>query len=208
MNKKTKMAPAERAAKERLLSTLRVLSPEDNATEAVTAFAAGLHGEIEPGMFSELLRQKIAKGDSMAVSEQTLLSQTAALDAMFASLARRAALNMGVNREASETYLRLALRAQNQCRMTLETLATIKNPPVVFAKQANIAHGHQQVNNGTAAPSPHADESEKSQNELLEHDHGERLDTRAASTTGRSHPAMATVEVIDRTSQRTRKGRG
>jgi hypothetical protein len=31
--------------------------------------------------------------------------------------------------------------------MTLETLATIKNPPVVFARQANIAQGPQQVNN-------------------------------------------------------------
>ena len=40
--------------------------------------------------------------------------------------------------------MRMALKAQNQCRMTLETLATIKNPPVVFAKQANTAQGPQQ----------------------------------------------------------------
>jgi hypothetical protein len=46
-----------------------------------------------------------------------------------------------------ENYMRMAMRAQNQCRMTLETLATIKNPPVVFAKQANINNGGQkQVN--------------------------------------------------------------
>ena len=43
--------------------------------------------------------------------------------------------------------MRLALKAQGQCRATLETLATIKNPPVVFARQANIAQGPQQVNN-------------------------------------------------------------
>jgi hypothetical protein len=49
-------------------------------------------------------------------------------------------------------------KAQNQCRMTLETLSTIKNPPVVYAKQANIAHGPQQVNNGTA-PASHANET-------------------------------------------------
>jgi hypothetical protein len=47
----------------------------------------------------------------------------------------------------SEAYMRMALKAQNQCRMTLETLATIKNPAVVFARQANIAQGPQQVNN-------------------------------------------------------------
>jgi len=46
-----------------------------------------------------------------------------------------------------EVHMRLALEAQNQCRMTLETLATIKNPPTVFARQANIAHRPQQVNN-------------------------------------------------------------
>jgi hypothetical protein len=36
-------------------------------------------------------------------------------------------------------------------RMTLESLATIKNPPVVYARQANIAHGPQQVNNQLVA---------------------------------------------------------
>jgi hypothetical protein len=36
----------------------------------------------------------------------------------------------------------LALKAQSQCRATLETLAAIKNPqPVAFVRQANIAHG-------------------------------------------------------------------
>ena len=44
--------------------------------------------------------------------------------------------------------MRMALKAQSQCRATLETLATIKNPPAVFARQANIAQGPQQVNNG------------------------------------------------------------
>jgi hypothetical protein len=46
----------------------------------------------------------------------------------------------------TEVRLRLALKAQTQCRATVETLATMKNP-VVFAKQANIAHGPQQINN-------------------------------------------------------------
>jgi hypothetical protein len=33
--------------------------------------------------------------------------------------------------------MRMALRAQNQCRGNLETLAALKNPQVIFAKQAN-----------------------------------------------------------------------
>jgi hypothetical protein len=43
--------------------------------------------------------------------------------------------------------MQMVLKAQSQCRATLKTLATIKNPPVVFARQANIAQGPQQVNN-------------------------------------------------------------
>lgn len=79
----------------------------------------------------------------------TLTEHAAALDAIFTELARRGALNLGEYLSASETYLRLALKAQSQCHATLETLAEIKNPhPVAFVQQANIAHGPQQVNNG------------------------------------------------------------
>ena len=61
----------------------------------------------------------------------------------------------------------MAYKAQNQCRMTSETLSTIKNPPVVYAKQANIAHGPQQVNNGPSSAT-RTGENEKLPNELLE----------------------------------------
>lgn len=48
-----------------------------------------------------------------------------------------------------QAYLGLALKAQAQCRATLEALAEIKNPrPMAFVKQANISGGPQQVNNG------------------------------------------------------------
>jgi|WetSurMetagenome_2_1015567.scaffolds.fasta_scaffold32360_3 hypothetical protein len=83
-----------------------------------------------------------------------LAAQAAALNAMFRELARRASLNMGEYLDASERYMRLALKAQGQCRATLEMLAAMKNPPVVFARQANINNGGQQrVNNG-AQPAP------------------------------------------------------
>jgi hypothetical protein len=73
--------------------------------------------------------------------------------------------------------MRLALKAQSQCRATLETLATVKNPPVLFAKQANIANGPQQVNNGTPAPGPApAGKVETISNELMEAQGAERLD--------------------------------
>jgi hypothetical protein len=91
-----------------------------------------------------------ANGGDLKRAEAMLVVQAHTLDAIFNSLARRAALNMGEYLNAAETYLRLALKAQSQCRATLETLALIKNPhPVAFVRQQNIGV-NQQVNNGSA----------------------------------------------------------
>lgn len=84
--------------------------------------------------------------------ESLLLSQATTLNAIFAEMARRAALNMNSNIPATEAYMRMALRAQNQSRATLETLSAVKNPSVVVAKQANITTGPQQVNNVLVTP--------------------------------------------------------
>jgi len=104
---------------------------------------------------------------SLSSAEALLMSQALALNTVFGELARRAALNMGEYMDATDKYMRLALKAQGQCRATLETLAVIKNPPVVFAKQANIAHGPQQVNNGAGLPA-RTENATIPPNELLE----------------------------------------
>jgi hypothetical protein len=80
--------------------------------------------------------------------EDMLTAQAHVLDAIFNTLAQRAAMNMGEGYlQATETYLKLALRAQSQARATWEALANIQNPPVMgYVRQANIAH-NQQVNN-------------------------------------------------------------
>ena len=70
------------------------------------------------------------------------MAQAVALNTIFGELARRSALNMGEHLDASERYMRLALKAQGQCRATLQTLADIKNPrPVSFVNHANITTG-------------------------------------------------------------------
>jgi hypothetical protein len=125
-----------------------------------------------------------------------LVGQAHSLDAIFTELARRSAANMGEYIEASEKYMRLALKAQAQCRATIETLAALKNPPVVIARQANISAGPQQVNNGTP---PRAEVSSNQPNELLEHSHEQRLDPIAAGTAGRGDPQMVPLEASNRT---------
>ena len=152
------------------------------------------------GLVNALSDQAKAVSDGkLDRAEHMLTVQAHTLDAVFNTLARKAAVNMGGRGEYLETaelYLRLALKAQSQCRATLETLALMKNPaPVAFVRQANIAHGPQQVNNGPApAGDPsRAGETENQQNKLVEAQHGERLDTGAAGTASAANGAANTV---------------
>jgi hypothetical protein len=92
-----------------------------------------------------------------------------------------------------DPYLRLALKAQTQCRATLETLATIKNPPIIYAKQANFANGHQQVNNGVP-PTTHTGETKNQQNEPLTELPDETLDAGRAGAAIEVDKAMAAMD--------------
>lgn len=155
--------------------------------------------------------EKMNAGD-MSKAEGMLYAQAHALQSIFMNFSRRA-LKQEYQRNL-ESFLRMALKAQNQCRMTLETLATIKNPPVVFAKQANINNGGQQQVNNAAAPGfprttragagAHAANHSTDQTELLEASDGQRLDTGAAGAASRADPHMATVEAVHRAPQRRR----
>lgn len=143
-------------------------------------------------------------GNDLAAAEQMLVAQAIALNSIFAEMARRSALNMGDYLDATDRYMRLALKAQGQCRATLETLAAIKNPPVVFARQANIAHGPQQVNNGVApgrtqgAPAHAHEQTGIKSNELLEMEDGKRLDAGAQGTAGLANSRLAAVGTVNR----------
>ena len=149
--------------------------------------------------------EAINDGD-LGRAETMLTAQAHTLDAIFNNLASRAIKTEYLNN--LETYLKLALRSQSQCRTTWEALACIKNPPVMgYVRQANIAHGPQQVNNATPDDTPRAGENENSQNKLLEKKDGERLDTGTTGATGHADPAMATLEEVDRAEDTGRQGK-
>lgn len=145
---------------------------------------------------------KAMQGGDMGDIEAMLFAQALTLQTTFTALSRKAAANAGEYMGATDTYLRLALKAQGQCRATLETLANIKNPrPVAFVKQANIAQ-NQQVNNNAgesleSSTRTHAREKTVIQpNELLTDTratHGNPMDTRTTRKTSRSDTRMATV---------------
>ena len=129
-------------------------------------------------------------GGNMTRPESMLLSQAHTLDALFNSLVMK---GLGqTHMPHYEAFMRLAFKAQSQCRSTLQTLSDIKNPSVVYAKQANITNGNQQINNGV--PAPRTQENIKYSNELLEHTHGERLDTREKGTASCINSELAAVE--------------
>lgn len=189
---KTKAAP-KKTDPNHLQLAKKPESESDNDYMARTITAPAVRGAITNRAFSGQLgeihltslvaalsqeNKKASEGD-LSRAEALLMTQAHTLDAIFNELARRAALNMGEYMDATERYMRLALKAQNQCRATLETLATVKNPPMVFAKQANIANGPQQINNGQ--PVPACEKTVIEQDKLLEHQHGEWLDPGTAS---------------------------
>lgn len=184
-----------------LASARMLIGPHISNANVAAFFSKGLFGEMLPiaSLFTAFAEGgKRVNANDMRDVEATLMSQATVLNVMFGELSRRAAANMGEYLQTSELYLRMAFKAQNQCRMTLETLSTIKNPPVIYAKQANIANGPQQVNNGQA-PRAHADENKNPPNKVLEHGNEQRMDTTAQGETSPGNTAMETVAAGDRT---------
>lgn len=139
--------------------------------------------------------EKIIAGD-LSELESALYTQVVCLNSIFSAMTLRSAANLGNSIKLTEAYMRLALKAQAQCARTAEILAAIKNPPIVYAKQANIAQGHQQINNGNLPPCAR-EKNENSANELLSEDNHAALDTRGTVETGATHQEMAAVETIN-----------
>ena len=132
---------------------------------------------------------------NMGRVERMLANQLMTLDVIFNNMAQRSYKQDTF--KGIEVLMRLALKAQAQSRATAEALAVIKNP-MPYIRQANIAHGHQQVNNGSvpgqlARAHAHAGNSSIEPNKLLEADHGQRLDFGAQAAPGRVDQAVAAM---------------
>jgi len=183
------------------------LSPTVNAASTIEIIRGKHFGGLDIGSLTKVLQDQVeaTKKGGLDRAENLLLSQAHTLDAIFNSLCVRSSANMGEYMGAAESYMRLALKAQNQCQATLRTLGELKSPKnVAFVKQANIAE-NQQVNNGVTTqqetPTP-AQETKNPQNELLENNHGERLDTETKIETGRDDKVMETMGSVNRTEER------
>ena len=181
------------------------LSPIALGSITSSDFSKPTIGEIEIFSAMEVMRGKVdeVRDGNLKGLETTLTVQATTLDTMFNSLARRA--NHSDTMPKLEIYMRLALKAQAQCARTIEVLATMKNPPVVFAKQANITNGNQQINNGSVQNNKvtdkptHAGKTVNQSNELLEVNHGNTtMDFRAETAASGKDKAVAALDTIDR----------
>ena len=86
-----------------------------------------------------------AIGGDLSFASAMLASQAITLDAMFSEMARRAALNMSEYLGATESYGRLALKAQSNCRATLEALAKLHQPREQTVKHVHVNEGGQAI---------------------------------------------------------------
>ena len=124
------------------------LSPEMANASTTADYSQGIFSDICLQDCIEVMQDdiKAVNGGNLDKLEGMLTAQAEALNAIFNNFAKRA-IHSTVMPQL-DIYTRLAMKAQAQCRTTVEAIAEIKYPKsATFIKQANIAQ-QQQVNNG------------------------------------------------------------
>lgn len=186
------------------------LRPAMNALLVIDTFKGNLMGkDVDMLAMLEVLQnsmREVRDGD-LASLESMLVGQATALQTMFTSLAIRASKQTHLPQY--QAFLGLALKAQAQSRATISALVDLKYPrQATFVKQANIANGPQQVNNGPTPaadqPSARATETQPAQNKLLEdvRDGSTNLDTGATPAASRGDKTMEAMGKVHRTKKR------
>jgi len=154
---------------------------------------------LADGLFDQ--RKLLRAGDFSGI-EALLLDQVFVLNAMFSRYAALGAEAKTFDR--FQEFYRTALKAQNQCRRTIATLADFTNPKrsATFIKQQNVGI-NQQINEGQA-PVEIPEKKEKPANELLEVNHDARLDTGTAKSTIESNQEVEAMGKINRSKDQSR----
>jgi hypothetical protein len=126
------------------------LAPGARHATTASNFAASLFNDKHqtPIMASTAaLAEKMAaaRDGDKAMPSDILSAQAVVLDTMFTELARRSAANMGQYIDAADRYMRLALKAQANCRATLEALAKLHQPREKTVKHVHVNEGGQAI---------------------------------------------------------------
>lgn len=178
-------AKTEEEARQQLAST--VLRPERNAARITEAYNP--RSGLEIMRVANELRKHAdsAKSGDLSNLEAMLMNQAQSLDSIFTDLALRAKRN-GEYLDSMNVLLSLALRAQNQCRNTLQALAEMKLPKSQPIMQQLVKNGEIRSENANAAKEL-MDEPETQQ---------KRLDRGTKSETGPGNPSLEPVATLHR----------
>jgi len=189
--KQTKQTESERYAKVSLSASYMnaILADSFTSTILPKAELSDVASELSDKITT------IQNGDMQPI-EAMLISQAQALQTMFVTLGRMAASKTQLAQYTA--FMNMALKAQSQSRATIQALTELKYPKqATFVKQANIANGHQQVNNGNFDTNTHAlahaKENQILQNKLLEQQNNEWLDNGKTATPSATNKTMETV---------------
>ncbi len=123
------------------------LDPAAHGMAATRLFGSGNFGSLDISSLYQSHKDKADKAAAGDLSHQRkmLAAQADALNSIFTEMARRAAANMGEYLGATETYLRLGLKAQAQCRATIEALDSLTSGRVQTVKHVHVNEGGQAI---------------------------------------------------------------
>lgn len=188
------------------------VGPAVNAASLIDAYHDDVFGggAVEMDALVGTLKASMGKTHSGDLSEleDMLMGQATALQTMFVSLAKRAQAQQ--YQKNLEAFLGLALKAQAQSRATIQAIVELKYPrQATFVKQANIAHGPQQINNKTRHENDHLPRTLENQSEQIEVlegvTHGRKeMDARATAAPAGGDSAVDAVAAVHRPQKRRR----
>lgn len=117
-------------------------------TQGIAKKMAGdLPGDPDITTFGKAIRdesERTRKGD-LTLASELLTAQALSLDSMFTEYVRRATINMGDYPLAMERFAKLALKAQANCRASLEALARLHQPREQTVRHVHVNEGGQAV---------------------------------------------------------------
>ena len=143
--------PKKEDETEALAMARAIIEPDFRHAMTISQVLTAVLGESEqaPGLsdFADAAKDIASaaeKGD-LACASRMLATQAVTLDTIFVEMARRMAINMREYLGATETFGRIAMKAQAQSRATLEALAKLHQPREQTVRHVHVNEGGQAV---------------------------------------------------------------
>lgn len=147
------------------------LDPIALASELTLRFNQGTFGALPPDETYGAMLDLVRAANKGHVEDQRsmLLAQSIALNAIFIDLARRSSLAMNQSIDGAERLMRLALKAQGQCRTTIESIDRLAN-----GREQVVRHIHVDNRGGQTMVAEHVHTRGAQDAELDKQSHARR----------------------------------